>query len=129
MYWVEFFGFSIAWYDSLIQHKRTASRNQVYYLVLWSTRDAVLMPMLNVLLKVRKMAKIRNRYNQVPDLTQDTTWESNKNTINIVNNSQAVSPFPADDHKAAMIFTDRSKAVLLLWIIYAISILFCYAFV
>ena len=23
------------------------------------------------------------RYNQVPHLTQDTTWESNKNTINI----------------------------------------------
>ena len=27
---------------------------------------------------VRKMAKIRQRYNQVPHLTQDTTWESNK---------------------------------------------------
>ena len=26
------------------------------------------------------------------------------------------------------IFTDRSKAVLLLWIIYVISVLFCYAF-
>ena len=25
-------------------------------------------------------------------------------------------------------FTDRSKAVLLLWIIYVISVLFCYAF-
>ena len=34
-------------------------------------------------LKVRKTAKIRKRYNQVPHLTQDTTWESNKNTINI----------------------------------------------
>ena len=34
-------------------------------------------------LKVRKRAKIRKRYNQVPYLTQDTTWESNKNTINI----------------------------------------------
>ena len=31
--------------------------------------------------KVRKGAKIRNRYNQVPHLTQDTTWESNKNTV------------------------------------------------
>ena len=28
-----------------------------------------------------------------------------------------------------MIFTDRSKAVLLLWIIYVISVLFCYVFV
>ena len=34
------------------------------------------------------MAKIRKRYNQVPHLTQDTTWESNKNTINITNKSQ-----------------------------------------
>ena len=33
-------------------------------------------------LKVRKTAKIKIRYNQVPHLTQDTTWESN-NTINI----------------------------------------------
>ena len=31
-------------------------------------------------IKVRKVAKIRNRYNQVPHLTQDTTWESDKNT-------------------------------------------------
>ena len=48
------------------------------------------------------MAKIRKRYNQVPQLNQDTTWESNKNTINITNKSQEVSPFPAGDHKAAM---------------------------
>ena len=31
--------------------------------------------------KVRKAAKIRNRYNQVPHLTQDTTWAIDKNTI------------------------------------------------
>ena len=30
--------------------------------------------------KVRKTAKIRNRYNQVPHLTQGTTCESHKNT-------------------------------------------------
>ena len=33
------------------------------------------------LVKVRKRAKIRNRYNQVPHLTQDTNGESNKLTI------------------------------------------------
>ena len=33
--------------------------------------------------KVRKTAKIKNRYNQVPHLTQDNIWESNKITINI----------------------------------------------
>ena len=54
------------------------------------------------IIKVRKMAKIRDGYNQVPHLTQDTTWESNKTTINITNKSQEVSPFPAGDHKAAM---------------------------
>ena len=30
------------------------------------------------LVKVRKKAKFRNRYNQVPHLTQETTWESGK---------------------------------------------------
>ena len=34
--------------------------------------------------------------------TQDTTWESNKNAINITNKSQEVGPFPVGDHKAAM---------------------------
>ena len=29
----------------------------------------------------KKATKIRNRYNQVPHRTQDTTWESDKNTI------------------------------------------------
>ena len=52
--------------------------------------------------KVSKMAKIRKRYNQVTHLTQDTTWESDKNTINITNKCQDASPFPAGDHKAAM---------------------------
>ena len=55
-----------------------------------------------LLFKVRKAAKIWKQYNQVPHLTQDTTWESNKNTINITNKSQEVSPFPADDRMAAM---------------------------
>ena len=31
-----------------------------------------------VYMKVRKAATIRNRYNQVPHLTQDTTWGSDK---------------------------------------------------
>ena len=48
------------------------------------------------------MANIRKRYNQVPHLTQDLTWESNKNTMNITKKSQEVNPFPADDQKAAM---------------------------
>ena len=52
--------------------------------------------------KVRKTARIRNRYNQVTYLSQDTKWESNKITINVTNKSQEVSPFPSVEHKAAM---------------------------
>ena len=52
---------------------------------------------------VSKETKIRNRYNQVPHLTQVTTQESDKNTIkHHIQETQEVSPFPADDHKAAM---------------------------
>ena len=54
------------------------------------------------LMKVRKTARIRNRYNQVPYLTQDTKWESKKITINITNESQEVSRLPSGDHKAAI---------------------------
>ena len=54
------------------------------------------------IVKVRKTVRIRNRYNQVPHLSQDTKWEGNKITINITNKSQEVSPFPSGDHKAAM---------------------------
>ena len=52
--------------------------------------------------KVRQGTKIRNRYNQVPHLTQDTTWESDKSTKNITNVGEEDSPFPAGDHKAAI---------------------------
>ena len=51
--------------------------------------------------KVRKTARIRNRYTQVPHLSKDTKWEGNKITINIANKRQEVSPFPSSDHKAA----------------------------
>ena len=50
----------------------------------------------------RKTTKIRKRYTQEADMTQDTTWESYKITINITNKSQEVSPLLAGDQKAAM---------------------------
>ena len=50
--------------------------------------------------RVSKNANIKNRYNQVPHLTQETTWERDKNTRK--HHTQEVSPFPAGDHKAAM---------------------------
>ena len=58
----------------------------------------------SIAFNVRKATKIRNRYNQIPHLTQDITWESHKKTRKTYkkNKSQEVSPFPAGDHKAAM---------------------------
>ena len=51
-------------------------------------------------LKVSKGAKIRNRYNQVPHLTQDTNGKVTNSQLDTTNESQEVSPFPASDHKA-----------------------------
>ena len=90
---------------------------------------------INMKIKIRKMAKIRNRYNQVPHLTHDTTWESDKiskgakirnrynqvphlthdtnvkvknSQLDSTNESQEVSPFPAGDHKTQInIHTQR----------------------
>ena len=50
-------------------------------------------------MKVKRKVKIRNQYNQVPYLIQNTSWESDKNTRK--HNTQEASPFPAGDHKAA----------------------------
>ena len=52
--------------------------------------------------KVRKRAKIRNRYNQAPNLTQDTNGKVTTSQLYITNESQEVSPFPAGDHKASI---------------------------
>ena len=51
-------------------------------------------------MKVSKGAKIRNRYNQVPHLTQDTNGKVTNSQLDSTNESQEVSPFPAGDHKA-----------------------------
>ena len=52
--------------------------------------------------KVRKRAKIRNRYNQAPHLTQDTNGKVTTSQLDITNESQEVNPFPAGDHKASI---------------------------
>ena len=51
-------------------------------------------------IKVSKVAKIRNRYNQVPHMTQDTNGKMTNSQQDTTNESQEVSPFPAGDHKA-----------------------------
>ena len=45
------------------------------------------------LCKVGKGAKIRNRYNQVPYLTQDTNGKVTNSQLDTTNESQEVSPF------------------------------------
>ena len=50
--------------------------------------------------RVRKMKKIRNRYNQAPHLTQDI--KSTTSQLEITHKSQEVSRFPAGDHKASI---------------------------
>ena len=52
------------------------------------------------ILKVSKGAKIRNRYNQVTHLTQDTKGKVTNLQLDNTNESQEVGPFPAGDHKA-----------------------------
>ena len=53
-----------------------------------------------LLIKVSRGAWIRNRYNQVPHLTQDTNGKVTNSQIDTTNESQEVSPFPVGDHKA-----------------------------
>ena len=50
--------------------------------------------------EVSKGAKIRNRYNQVPHLTQDTKGKVTNSQLDTSNESQEGSPFPSGDHKA-----------------------------
>ena len=50
--------------------------------------------------KVSKGAKIRNRYNQVPHLTQYTNGKVTNSQLDTTNESQEVNPFPEGDHKA-----------------------------
>ena len=54
------------------------------------------------ILKVRKMAKIRNQYNPAPHLTKDTNGKVTTSPIDITNESQEVSLFPAGDHKTSI---------------------------
>ena len=45
--------------------------------------------------KVRKSAKIRTQCNQAPQLTKDTTWESDKITIRHNKQEPIGQPFPS----------------------------------
>ena len=60
--------------------------------------DSIYHMTLSILWKVSKGAKIRNQYNQVPHLTQDTNGKVTNSQLDTTNESQEVSPFPAGDH-------------------------------
>ena len=60
----------------------------------------VLLPLDLNCLKVSEGAEIRNRYNQVPHLAQDTNGKVTNSQLDTTKESQEFSPFPAGDHKA-----------------------------
>ena len=64
----------------------------------------------NCSIKVNKGAKIRNQYNQVPHLTQDTNGKVTNSQSDTTKESQEVSPFPAGDHKAHILGQKRNAA-------------------
>ena len=60
------------------------------------------MDIIQIIIKISEGAKIRNRYNQVPHLTQDhedTNGDVTNSQLDTTNESQDVSPF-SGDHKA-----------------------------
>ena len=54
------------------------------------------------MVKARKRAKMGNRYNQAPHLTQDTNGKVTTSQLDITDESLEVSLFPASDHKASI---------------------------
>ena len=72
-------------------------------IVIRSVRPSV--PLINRI-KESKGAKIRNRYNQVPHLTQDTNEKVTNSQVYTTNKSKEGSPFPAGDHNAQPKFVE-----------------------
>ena len=62
-----------------------------------------------VFYKVSNGAKIRNRYNQVPHLTQDTNAKVANSQLDTTNESQEVSPFPADKPYPAPLHSNSNQ--------------------
>ena len=56
----------------------------------------------HVLKKVRKRAKIKNRYNQAPHLTMNINGKVTTSQLDFTNESQEVSLFPTGDHKVSI---------------------------
>ena len=91
-------------YDLCVNHLQVIvkSDGQHTYLQkkLWNTLDPNSMQTHHFPVKVSKGAKIRNHYNQVPHLIQDTNRKVTNSQLDTTNESEQASPFPAGDHKA-----------------------------
>ena len=61
-----------------------------------------------VIIKISKGAKIRNRYNQVPHLTQDTNGKVTNSQLDTTNESQEVSPFLKSLKNGALMKTSEN---------------------
>ena len=64
-------------------------------------QDRCALEMFEMLLHVHKVMKRAKIFNQVPHLTQDINGKVRNSLLDITNESQEVSPFPAGDHKAS----------------------------
>ena len=62
-----------------------------------------------VVVLVIPVAKIRNRYNQAPRLTQDSNGKVTTSKLDITNESQEISPFPAGQIVLLFSFTHRVR--------------------
>ena len=58
---------------------------------------------------VRKRTKIRNQYNQAPNLTHDTNGNVTTSQLDITNESQNVSLFQTGDHKCPKYIIECQK--------------------
>ena len=67
----------------------------IRHLALFQTRRFFVHVFMFPYIKVKKAAKIRNGYHQVPHLTEATTWESEKNIINHHKQEPRGQPFPS----------------------------------
>ena len=84
------------------------TRPRCYKLFSCSTHLSV---KLHLLIIVSKGAKIRNRYNQVPHLTQDTKGKVTNSEFDTKNESQEVSAIPSVDHKAHINRRTQANAI------------------
>ena len=67
---------------------------------IWVISKSLILFIFDNMVTVSKCAKIRNRYNLVPHLSQDTNGEVTNSQLYTTKESQEVSAFPAGDHRA-----------------------------